>query len=188
MKVLILTNIVLSIFDSTLFSNKSYSGGWVNSFIETIKDRDDLEIAICFPYKGKMQQGYNKKIRYYTFSREFNNTTRYSKKIEKQMKLIVSDFKPDIVHIFGTEFPHSLALIRAFNNPSKTIINIQGLCSIIAQHYFAGLPNTIVKRHSFRDFITNNNIYNQKKKFEKIARDQDCFRRTAGNRRRDCKI
>ena len=98
----------------------------------------------------------------------------------------MAEFKPDLVHIFGTEFPHTLSMVRAFNNPDKTIIHVQGIISAIAKHYTAFLPEKVVKRYSFRDFIKRDNIEEQQDKFalrgeyeiEAIKKVRHVFHRT----------
>ena len=67
-------------------------------------------------------------------------------------KRIIRDFKPDVVHIFGTEFPHALACARAYRRPSRILIGIQGLISACADVYMADLPRNIQHKVTFRDF------------------------------------
>ncbi len=58
-------------------------------------------------------------------------------------------------------------MVRAFNNPDRTVISIQGLISCIGKAYYAGLPDRIIKRHTFRDLIRKDSIKEQKEKFIK---------------------
>jgi len=61
--------------------------------------------------------------------------------MEQHIKYIVDQVKPDILHVFGTEYPHSLVAARTFNNPEKCVINIQGLTSVIWIHNMSGVTN-----------------------------------------------
>jgi hypothetical protein len=70
-----------------------------------------------------------------------------------------------MVHIFGTEFPHALAMVRAFNKPDKTLVGIQGLCFVCADAYLEGLPENVVKRSTLRDLLKKDSIMEQQKKF-----------------------
>lgn len=44
-------------------------------------------------------------------------------------------------------------------------INIQGLCSIISRHYTSGLPSKVISHFTLRDFLKQDNIEQQCKKF-----------------------
>ena len=45
---------------------------------------------------------------------------------------IKDDINPDLVHVFGTEYPSTLAAIRVFNK-DKVVISIQGMTSIYSE-------------------------------------------------------
>lgn len=49
----------------------------------------------------------------------------------------------------------------------NTVINIQGLVSIIAKHYTANLPINIQRRFTLRDFLKQNNILQQRQELER---------------------
>lgn len=115
----------------------------------------------------KLIKGKVDNLIYYGFPQKAISNINYDITTEKYLKEIISDFKPDIVHIFGTEFSHSLAMTKAFNNPKRTIINIQGLVSVYSKHYYANLPNYIINKFTFRDLIKQDNITQQAKKFYK---------------------
>ncbi|MCM1264503.1 MAG: glycosyltransferase family 4 protein, partial [Butyrivibrio sp.] len=82
-------------------------------------------------------------------------------------KEIIADFKPDMIHIFGTEFPHTLACVRAYGNPARTLVSIQGVMYEYAEAYMADLPINVQKQVTFRDFIKKDSIVQQQKKFRK---------------------
>lgn len=61
----------------------------------------------------------------------------YDASMEQSLKAVIDDFQPDIVHIFGTEFPHTLAMVKAFGNPERTLIGIQGYVLRLHRIYMA---------------------------------------------------
>ena len=63
----------------------------------------------------------------YGFREDLKRPERYDPMLEKRFAQILADFRPDLVHIFGTEFPHALAMERAFRHPERTLVGIQGL-------------------------------------------------------------
>ena len=52
---------------------------------------------------------------------------------------IVRDFKPDLIHIHGTEYSHGLACMRAVTN-TPYIISIQGMLNRIKDVDLGGVP------------------------------------------------
>lgn len=147
---------------------KASGGGWITSLKEQIATVDDIELGICYcPGKNK---GAGRKerdgITYYAYQKKIWPPEYYDESVEHEFRRILKEFRPDMVHIFGTEFPHTLAMVRAFNNPDRTVIHIQGLVSVIAKHYYAFLPERIIKKNTFRDFIKGDNIEKQREKFQ----------------------
>ena len=79
----------------------------------------------------------------YGFSEDLGTPELYDPSLETCFGEILEDFKPDMIHVFGTEFPHALAAVRAFGKPERTLVGIQGLCYKIAEVYMAKLPETV---------------------------------------------
>lgn len=169
MKILWLCNIILPDMANLMSIQGSSGGGWLVGLLENLRKVDGVELVICSPIiKSKEIIKFDiDNIRYYGFPKNIIDPTKYDKNVEYAFKEILSLEEPDIVHIFGTEFPHTLSMTKAFNRPDRTIINIQGLTSIIAQHYLNGIPYSFQRRFTFRDFVKKDNLIRQKYKFEK---------------------
>lgn len=105
----------------------------------------------------------------YAFEEDLLKPENYDPVLEARIRGILKDVKPDMIHIFGTEFPHCLAAVRAFHNPQKTLIGIQGLCGEIAKTYRAGLPENVFKQASFRDVVKRDSMRQQQYKFYQRA-------------------
>ena len=81
----------------------------------------------------------------------------------------LEEFRPDAIHSWGVEYGHTLALMNAAEKAGmaqKAAISIQGLCSVIALHYTEGIPHSVLKSTTFRDFLRRDNILQQQKKFQ----------------------
>lgn len=144
-------------------------GGWVTSLLDHIIADKKINMGVCFPiYKGQnLVNEVINDVSYFPFYPKEYNELKYSLNVENQLIEIIKNFKPDIVHVFGTETQHALPMIKAFNNPSKTIINLQGMTSIVAKHYFSNIPIKYLISSSFKDFIKWDNIVQQKRKFDR---------------------
>lgn len=169
LRVMWLCNTIIPKVATKLAINTGTSGGWINQLSDIFDKRDDIELCIVAPYLKKneiIHIDFGKNSEFYGFQKKILEPWRYDTSVEKIFSQIIAEFKPDLIHIFGTEFPHSLAMAEVFNNPNKTIIHIQGIISVIAKHYEAFLPLNVIKKYSFRDFIRRDNIEKQKHKFE----------------------
>jgi len=167
MKILWLINIPLP-EASVLFKDKSSPyGGWLVGASSLLSATEDIDLSIAFPKSGSsdVQQLQGKRINYYAFPPVHKKDIE-SNRPNVYLKKILEKVKPDIIHIFGTEYPHTLAMINTCD-VSKVVISIQGLCSIIAKHYLSGIPSNVQTRFTFRDFIKQDNLKQQQLKFVK---------------------
>ncbi len=159
-------------FDKILGCKFGGGGSWLELSLEKLQESNECCIAYCSPMRLKQSiiKADYKDIKIYGFNKKQWKPYYYDKSLEKTFRTIIEDFNPDIVHIFGTEFPHTLAMVRAFNNPLKTVIHIQGLCFFWGGEYTAFLSKKVVNGMSFRDFLRHDNIAKQQKKFLKRGR------------------
>ncbi|MEA5026328.1 MAG: glycosyltransferase [Erysipelotrichaceae bacterium] len=168
MKVLWLCNVGLSEAYEYLKLDKPNVGGWLQGAFNGVNILESFNLAIAFPagIKSNLLFFNIGNIQYYVFRKSEREPHIYDQKYEKVMEQILNDYHPDIVHIWGTEFPHSLAMTKVFNHPNQTIVSLQGLCSIYELHYYAFLPNEIVRERTLRDLLKRDSIVNQKTKFK----------------------
>lgn len=167
MNILWLTNNPIPEASQLMNEDPSPFGGWLVNTSLSLSEYDNVNLSIAFPKKGlsevKILEG--EKIKYYAFS-PVSDKMINSNWSNNQFGEILEKAKPDIVHIFGTEYPHTLAMINVCQIKNiNSIISIQGLVSVYERHYMACIPEKIQKRASFRDFIKKDNLKQQQKKF-----------------------
>lgn len=172
MRILWLCNMMLPAIATSLGKEAGNKEGWLTGLFDkfiTYGEGTDLELGICFPIaKGSAPlRGEIGNIRYFGFPEDTNRPESYDAEIEKYLTEILETFQPDIVHVFGTEYPHTLAMTRCMRNKEKLLIGIQGLCSAIAEAYMADLPKEVQNRFLFRDMVKQDNIRQQQEKFRK---------------------
>lgn len=177
MKVLWLCNIMLPFIAKSLGQKIVVKEGWLSGIADMIgkEEQSDVTLGICFPSvdimqfaKGDSSLFYKNKargIQYYIFREDTVNPEVYDSTIEASLKAVLDDFKPDIVHIFGTEYPHTLAMAKVFAQPERILVGIQGVCSAIADSYMADLPYSVQKKKTFRDVIKKDSLSDQQQKF-----------------------
>lgn len=178
MKVLWLCNIMLPFIAKSLGQKIVVKEGWLSGLagkLMTNRDDNKITFAICFPTSDSL--GIIKEddslfvkdkaegVSYYIFREDTVHPELYDASMEESFRAILDDFQPDVVHIFGTEYPHTLAMVKAWGKPDKTLIGIQGLCSVYAEVYMADLPLAIQKKKTFRDIVKRDGLLEQQEKF-----------------------
>lgn len=172
MKVLWLCNIALPKIAEKIQRTIHFTGGWLVGLSEDLLDIEGIDLTICSPISNKKNiiKGNIDNLSYYCFPQNKRDSIIYNKEVEKYLEEILKEVQPDIIHIFGTEYPHTLSMVNVCEKLGiidKVIINIQGLVSIIEKHYYAGLPNNVINRYTIRDVLRNDNIKKQREKFRK---------------------
>lgn len=184
MRILWLCNIVLPDIAGKLKIQASNKEGWLSGVSASVKKSHDFELGVCFPVPLE-HDGFRDTIEgidYFGFYEDTAHPEEYDKSLEDKLKIIVEDFKPDMVHIFGTEYPHTLAMARVMeDNPDRLLIGVQGVMDIYAEHYFDGLPDYVIERKTLRDVLRKDSLTDQKEKFEKRAAFEDVAAVIAGN-------
>ncbi len=182
MKVLWVCNIMLPTIARQLGTSYSSREGWLSGLLERVVQEQGwnrIELGIAFPvdeemgnFHRQLQLGENTTCHCYSFLENLNTPEVYDDGLETRFREILEDFKPDILHVFGTEFPHTLACIKVYGRPERTLVGIQGVCSAIAEEYMADLPPKVQRQVTLRDRIRHDSIKQQQKKFKKRGENE----------------
>lgn len=120
-------------------------GGWFDSTATSLLDMDGTELLVLFPY-GEEVSGHTDALSFHSFPADVHPSW-FAKKL--------GAFRPDVVHVWGTEAPHSLKAVEAacdLGIDASTVVSIQGLVSIYGRyHYAEGVPETVMRHPSFGD-------------------------------------
>lgn len=162
MKILWLTNVPISKVMLKIGSNKIQFGGWLDGISNELNKNQNVQLLTMCPYSvDKVEKSNIDSIEYVIYP------SKYKDKHNLFINTI-QEFNPDVIHVFGTEFKHSLEMVEACEQMGcvdKLVISIQGLCSKIAKKYCAGLPRSVVNSWTLRDILKLDNIKQQYKKF-----------------------
>lgn len=172
MKILWLTNVSLPEASLLLDEKPSPFGGWLINASKDLSNKEDIELSILFPsYKAKDYSVLKgEKVKYYPFIPINNVDHKISNNVS--FEIMLKNLKPDIVHIYGTEYGHTLSMVYACKKIGiKTIISIQGLVSVYSIHMYANLPFKVIYGFTILEILKRNNVYFQKKHLE--ARGQN---------------
>ena len=157
MNVLWLTNVSLANIAEKENISKTNLGGWIQGLYNSLKYyyKDEIKITLVFPNEIKFR-GLVNNTDYYSFVE-----TADVDEMEDFFFSIIRDTNPDVIHIFGTEYRHSYAMIKACEKRKlidNTVVSIQGLVSISAKHMYNNLPLRTTLSYSLFDVKNRTSI------------------------------
>ncbi len=167
MNILWVNNIAIPQIAKAIGTQAVPVGGWMVKLAEEVATLDDVNLTVTCPYKKNLD-GRTDKFSFATF--KIDNPKVSEDNLNGQdirVEEIIRNAKPDVIHIFGTEYVHSYVfseVAKKIGMQDKVVISIQGLVSVYATHYYAFLPHQIVSGHTLRDFYKGN-VEAGKKKF-----------------------
>ena len=162
MKVLWITNVALPDVCKDLNVRVSPFGGWLTGYLNEILNNVTCLVSV-FPF-SKTIKGSLGNITYYGFKSKGNK-----KELLNYFSDIIDKEKPDVIHIFGTEYTHSNLMMKASKELGmlrNTVVSIQGLVSVYAKHYFAYLPRKVIYGFTFKEVLKRNNVKLSAEKFK----------------------
>ena len=165
MRVLWISNIILPPICKKIGVSEPATGCWMYSSAKRIAD-SNIELAVASTYNGKdLIEETIDGIKYFLLPLNGKDNTKYNKSLEPYWQQVKEKFNPNIIHIHGTEFAHGLAYINACG-ADNVIVSIQGLTSIISKYYLTDIKvSEIIKNITIRDILRQDNLFQQKKKF-----------------------
>lgn len=172
MKVIWFINNEIPFVNQDKTKNIFVNEGWITGMLTVIKEEKDINIQITIVYPQSKDRNYIynniEDIQTVGYYRNWN-ACKYNKNLEKNFENIINKINPDIIHVMGSEYPHTYSVCCAAERLgilNKVIISIQGLISKCALNYTLGLPNSIIHKQTIRDLIKGN-INREQKNFNK---------------------
>lgn len=178
MKILWIVNNIMPKLANVTKLATSASGSWLIDIADQLSKREDIELAIAAVGGTEYQKHCIENVTYYVLPGTGKNMLFYTKKYEKLWKMINEDFKPDIVHLYGTEYSHGLSFLRA-NPEVKAVVSVQGIISRIKDVMFDGLPKHFdLKYGTLRELIKLNGLYPRYRLYQKNSKyEQEILKR-----------
>ena len=183
---------ILWITGTAKSKQKTYGGGgWIRSLSSQIVLSDSMELAwayfydeavapfekdgvMHFPMYMPEESGVSKLLRYWT---GIGEKEQEEKKISL-MKSVISQYKPDLVQVFGTE---SNGAIIVGKTEVPVVLYLQGLVNPIYNAYYPiGMTDAIVKSicKDKREWLLHNGIVYRHQELKKLAdREIEIFRK-----------
>ena len=146
-------------------SGKEMSGvNWVDHVLSGLRSRG---FTVRVLYRGTGEPGNIDETCSYAAISE-TPAHIYVPELEEKFREEIRSFQPDVIHSWGVEYHHALAMVNAAEAEGKLnhmVASIQGLCRFLAEHYTDGLPEKVCRDTTFRDYLRKDNILQQQEKF-----------------------
>lgn len=152
MRILWLVNAMFPYPAEQLGNSASCFGGWAHSLYQSLQKENNIDFCIVSTYAGsKLEKFVEGRTVYYLIPNQKENT--YNPELKQFWKIVIEEFRPEIVHIHGTEYPKSLPLIELYPNINY-VVSIQGILHACARVYNCNLDLlTLVKNITIRDLV-----------------------------------
>lgn len=168
MRILWITNQPIPFIAEEMGMIPGVGGGWMIEISKQVAKTDTL--ALAFPVSSSMQykEGNKNGVFYYAIPMNKIAVKPDDESVE-YFKDTLKKFNPDIIHIWGTEYIHTFCAVLACEQLGmlgKTVISIQGLVSVYAQHFYGYIEKKEIIT-TLKDLIYGGGIRDQMHSFVK---------------------
>jgi hypothetical protein len=178
-KVMWMGNIILPAIAEKESLPPVYIVGWLVGLSRRLTQLPDVALTYVFD-APKALTGEVDGYRYYGLVNPTRPTQRCGEAYTRQLEDILRKEQPDVIHLWGTENQHTLAMVDAAEHMGmreRIVISIQGLLSIYAEHYRAYLPEHVCHGHTLKDLVKGN-IVRQEAIYRRVGQyEQEALRR-----------
>lgn len=179
MRVLWLTHILPPKLAKSLGLETFNRGGWVSSLADALSESPAISLAIAVNMPGDLRaKDKVDNVQYYTIPMGTCKSTasRLPPALIRIYQEVIEDFRPDLIHIQGTEYFHGLLTGR---NDIKTpaVISIQGILDVCQRYYQGEMTwKEILGSRTLRDWVRLDGLTEQKFKMQRrAANEQEIF-------------
>lgn len=173
MRILWICNVPIPEAKEVMGDDTEVRVSWLVGISKALKDSVDLYIAYTSCRQSEIRTGEGDRVHFVSIPRKEKDADKFDPTLEDWFVKAYELVKPDAIHIFGTEFPHTLSAVLASRKvglEQSTVVSIQGLVSIYADHFMAGIPHWVEHFFSVRDILRRSNVRTVQKKFRKKGR------------------
>ena len=173
MRILWIVNMVLPKVAKELHLKTSVSGGWLTDYADKLAKREDISLAtMTYAAVEKDMDVEACGIRNFIFAGGGKRLLLDFPQTLKDCEAVLQAFRPDIIHIHGTEYSMGHAMLQVnkkYNVP--VVLTIQGILTRISQEYYGGLHFAqLVRMGTLQEWIKGKTTLIAKKMFDHNAK------------------
>lgn len=149
------------------------SGGWMEKAYEALKHVSHITLGVVTIYNGAERLHLTSDGNEFYVIPSHQTIGAYDPNNEynlRQWEEVVSVFRPDLIHIWGTEYAIGLCALKAAKE-IPSVVYMQGMLNQLANHYCDGVSFAEQLRYITPiDIKRWNFLWSRKKQFEKAAK------------------
>ena len=152
-----------------IHGKKATGGQWLEAMLDEVQQHtDDRIVVVNIDNEPSLLEYSQGNVSFYTIRGKQNENYNYkSQDSINEWRRIIEKEQPDVIEIWGTEFPYALAAMQACEN-IPCVVYVQGILDSIAKYYLSGLSRKELRQAvSIRDLLTGSTIKQTAKKYEK---------------------
>lgn len=147
----------------TLGIGSTHAISWVDAMSKQLKYSDEIQLAIVSTGARNIRELVCKKIEHITY---------YVLPVDSYKKdywgWILEDFKPDVIHAYGTENKQNIKLISNYKDHYPIIISLQGIIKQYLKYYYAGMSmGDVLANITIGDILLRRSTIDGKRNFKK---------------------
>jgi glycosyltransferase involved in cell wall biosynthesis len=165
---------------------KNFRGGWISSLENAISETENIELGVVFlHHKAFFSKEGN--TSYYGIQEKFDN--KFKRVVQRHLKLlsdnvnddklnlIIKKFKPDLIHIHGTESGFCQLLIK---DDIPSVVSIQGNMTVCSHKFFSGFSKLELKSVTrLKDYFLKSDVFTRYSMFKKKAEREQHYLKSA---------
>jgi glycosyltransferase involved in cell wall biosynthesis len=172
MKVLWLTNGLMPDHAVALGMAQPHGGGWLAALAQGLVADGRIELGVVTSLPGVQEGSVTVNgVLYYTVPQSTGkiNYRVLPRELIEGYQQVSKSFRPQVLHIHGTEYFHGLLTGRGYLS-GAAVISIQGIIDVSARHYQAGVPLlTLLFKRTLRDWVRMDGLLEQQIRWRRRA-------------------
>jgi glycosyltransferase involved in cell wall biosynthesis len=114
------------------------SGTWMIDLARQLAHCEGISLGVACVAGDRYRDAFVKGIRYFAIPGDGQTMLFYHKSLASYWETIEESFRPDVVHVHGTEYSHALPYLRRY--PDKPVlVTVQGVLEMVARNARGGL-------------------------------------------------
>ena len=158
MRALWVTNVPPNVASASLGRAANPFGGWLDGSLHALEDVSQIGIDLAFPdAEAAGTDGEDNGHRIVPFSPIYRRDAK-RKGVRRALE-VLDGTEPDVLHVHGTELPHSYSFLEAARQRGLPhVVSVQGLASMCARHMAAFLPLGVVHGIGSRPWVRSDRV------------------------------
>ena len=142
--------------------------GWVTGMMSALTENPEICLTVLYPQSRSREPERRRMggIQVIGYFRDWA-AGFYREELTRTFAGFLREENPDVIHVMGTEFPHSLSMCQAAGEagmPERVVLSMQGVISKCAEAYCLYLPWWVRYGMTLRD-LRRGNVRAQQKEF-----------------------